>query len=204
MLKGLAIVGKSITAFAIVGFAGTLAFFQHSGPASSSARDPASLTSPRDDEQSCQGAAHLVIPVGGVTATALQDTFGDARAEGRRHDAIDIMAPLGTPVVAAAPGRVEKLFLSAAGGKTVYVRAVDGRTIYYYAHLDRYAPGLSEGRSVRASEAIGKVGFSGNANPEAPHLHFAVIATTPEKKWWDQGEALNPYPLLMNTTGKCK
>lgn len=138
----------------------------------------------------------LEIPVEGIAASQLTDTFRDARAEGRVHDAIDIMAPRGTPVLAAAAGRVEKLFRSRDGGITVYERSLDGRRIYYYAHLDAYAPGLREGMALRIGQPIGTVGSTGNANPDAPHLHFAILATSPEAKWWDKAEAINPYPLL--------
>lgn len=142
-------------------------------------------------------AQSLDIPVLGVRSEQLTDTFEQARAGGaRRHDAIDIMAPRGTPVLAAAPGRVEKLFLSHEGGNTIYVRSPDSRIIYYYAHLDSYAPGLAAGHAVTARQVIGTVGSSGNANPTAPHLHFAVLLTTPEAGWW-QGEPINPYPLLV-------
>lgn len=139
----------------------------------------------------------LLIPVAGVRPGQLFDTFTQARAAGaRRHDAIDIMAPLGTPVLAAAVGRVEKLFLSKDGGKTIYVRSPDRTTIHYYAHLDAYAAGLAEGQPVSAGQRIGSVGFSGNANPAAPHLHFAVLQLAPDSPWYAKATALNPYPLL--------
>jgi peptidoglycan LD-endopeptidase LytH len=143
-----------------------------------------------------QRGASLVIPVAGVRPEQLVDTFTAARSGGRRHDAIDIMAPVGTPVVAAAPGTVEKLFYSERGGNTVYVRSSDRRTIYYYAHLHAYAPGLAEGRRVRAGEVLGTVGFTGSADPAGPHLHFEVQPTTPEARWWQHQGNLNPYPLL--------
>ncbi len=140
----------------------------------------------------------LVIPVRGVLRGQLFDTFTQARANGARvHDAIDIPAPLGTPVLAAASGMVEKLFTSAAGGITVYVRCDDRRFIHYYAHLDHYAPGLAEGQRVTQGQEIGAVGFTGNANPAAPHLHFAIQVTSPEAKWYEPSFAINPYPLLM-------
>jgi murein DD-endopeptidase MepM/ murein hydrolase activator NlpD len=99
-------------------------------------------------------------------------------------------------VIAAAAGRVEKLFLSRDGGNTVYVRSADDRRIYYYAHLDSYAPGLREGMVLDQGDAIGAVGSTGNADPTAPHLHFAVWMTEPSRKWWEQAIALNPFPLL--------
>lgn len=144
-----------------------------------------------------QPPARLRIPVAGVRFAQLVDTFAQARADGaRRHDALDIMAPRGTTVLAAAPGKVEKLFLSGDGGNTVYVRAPDGRRIYYYAHLDAYAPGLVEGETVRAGQALGTVGSTGNADPAAPHLHFAVWQTDPAQNWYDEGDPLDPYLLL--------
>lgn len=150
-------------------------------------------------------SGRLIIPVTGIRSEQLVDTFTQARAGGARvHDAIDILAPAGTPVVAAEAGTVEKLFLSRDGGNTIYVRTPDRRTIHYYAHLQDYAAGLHEGQVVRQGEALGRVGWSGNANPAAPHLHFAVLATSPEKRWWDKTAAINPYPLLMQHTGQPK
>ena len=143
------------------------------------------------------GPAGLAIPVVGIKPKDLVDTYTQARAGGaRRHDAIDIMAPTGRPVVAAAPGTVEKLFFSqGGGGTTVYVRSDDQRWIYYYAHLSAYAPGLREGQRLRRGAPVGYVGASGNANPAGPHLHFAINRMEPGEKWW-QGTAINPYPLL--------
>ncbi|WP_283937935.1 M23 family metallopeptidase [Sphingomonas caseinilyticus] len=143
------------------------------------------------------GPAGLAIPVAGVKPAQLVDTYTQARAGGARsHDAIDIMAATGTPVVAAAPGKVEKLFFSdGGGGITAYVRSEDGRWSYYYAHLSAYAPGLHEGQQVRRGDPVGYVGATGNANPAGPHLHFAINRMNPGEKWW-QGTAINPYPLL--------
>ena len=143
-----------------------------------------------------------VIPVAGVRPGQLTDTFTAARAGGTRvHDAIDILAPRGTPVVAAVGGTVEKLFSSKAGGLTIYVRSPDKRTITYYAHLDTYAPGLSEGQTVGQGQQLGTVGFTGNADPSAPHLHFAIMETTPDSDWWEPSLAINPYPVL---TGRAR
>ena len=139
----------------------------------------------------------LRIPVAGVQAEQLADTFSQAREQGlRSHDAIDIPAPRGTPVLAAAAGRVEKLFLSKPGGKTIYIRSGDGRRIYYYAHLDQYAPSLAEGQQVSAGQVLGAVGSTGNADPSVPHLHFAVMQTDLDARWWEPALAINPYPLL--------
>jgi murein DD-endopeptidase MepM/ murein hydrolase activator NlpD len=143
------------------------------------------------------GPAGLAVPVAGIKPEQLSDTFTQARAGGARlHDAIDIMAPEGTPVVAAADGTVEKLFDSKGGGGiTVYIRSPDQRWTYYYAHLQAYAPGLAEGQTVRRGQVIGRVGHTGNANPAGPHLHFAINRMQPGEKWYD-GSPVNPYPLL--------
>ena len=142
-------------------------------------------------------AGELVIPVAGVRAGDLSDNFNDHRGGGSRlHEALDIMAPEGATVVAAAPGTVEKLFFSDAGGNTIYVRSKDRQTIYYYAHLKDYAEGLKEGEQVRRGQRLGSVGHSGNASAEAPHLHFALMRTTADADWWEPATALNPYPLL--------
>ncbi|WP_324827612.1 M23 family metallopeptidase [Qipengyuania zhejiangensis] len=140
----------------------------------------------------------LLVPVLNVRPTDLTDTYSDSRGGGERlHEAIDIMAPKGTTVVAASPGEVEKIFKSDAGGNTIYVRSTDGETIYYYAHLDQYAEGLKEGQRVRRGQRIGTVGSTGNASDEAPHLHFAILQTTPDAEWWEPAHALNPYPMLI-------
>ena len=137
----------------------------------------------------------LLLPVQGVQPSQLRDTFTDARSEGRVHDAIDIMAPAGTPVLAVADGRIEKLFDSKRGGLTIYQFEPSGRWCYYYAHLQRYAEGLAEQQEVKRGQVIGYVGSTGNASPEAPHLHFEIHVLGPEKQWW-KGEPINPYPLL--------
>ncbi|WP_340587852.1 M23 family metallopeptidase [Erythrobacter alti] len=144
-----------------------------------------------------QDAANLIIPVLGVSASDLSDTFRDERGSGARlHEAIDIMADAGTSVVAAAPGRIERLFRSDQGGNTIYIRSEDGKSIYYYAHLAEYAPGLNEGQQVRRGQRLGTVGSSGNADPESPHLHFEIMRTTADAEWWEPATSVNPYPLL--------
>ena len=142
------------------------------------------------------GPTGVAIPVVGVKPGELLDTFTQARSGGRIHDAIDIKAPAGTPVIAAAPGTVEKLFFShGGGGITAYVRSPDGRWTYYYAHLQEYAPSLKEGAPIKRGDPIGRVGSTGDANPAAPHLHFAINRMEPGERWW-QGTPINPYPLL--------
>ncbi len=146
---------------------------------------------------SASQANQLLVPVKNIRPADLTDTYSDSRGGGARlHEAIDIMAPTGTTVQSAAPGVVEKLFRSDAGGKTIYVRSTDGETIYYYAHLDEYAEGLKEGQRVRRGQRLGTVGSSGNASEDAPHLHFAILQTTEDAEWWEPAHAVNPYPLL--------
>ncbi len=140
-------------------------------------------------------AGLLMIPVVGVNASQLSDTYTQSRGAGRPHEAIDIPAARGTPVVAVDDGRVVKLFNSKPGGLTVYQFDPAEKVAYYYAHLDAYAPGLAEGKALKRGELVGYVGSTGNASPEAPHLHFAIFVLGPEKRWW-QGTAINPYPLL--------
>ena len=137
----------------------------------------------------------LAMPLPDLKPGQLLDTFDQARGTERRHEALDIMAPAGTPVLAVADGHIEKLFTSDAGGLTLYQFEPSGRYAYYYAHLQAYAPGLVEAKTVKRGEVIGYVGSTGNANPAAPHLHFAVFALGPERKWW-KGTPINPYPLL--------
>ena len=138
---------------------------------------------------------NLLIPVAGVGPNRLVDTFNDARAVGRRHDAIDIMAPRGTEVRAADAGTIAKLFTSDAGGLTVYEFDPTQTFSYYYAHLDRYAPGLAEHETVKRGQLLGYVGSTGNASEDAPHLHFAIARLGTDHSWW-KGDPINPYPLL--------
>ena len=137
----------------------------------------------------------LLVPVQGIRREDLRDTFTDARGQGRVHDAIDIMAPRTTPVLAVEAGRIAKLFNSKQGGLTIYQFDPTETYCYYYAHLDSYAPGLKEGDMVARGQVIGTVGFTGNASPEGPHLHFAINRLKADKKWW-QGDPINPYPVL--------
>jgi murein DD-endopeptidase MepM/ murein hydrolase activator NlpD len=147
---------------------------------------------PNDRESS-----ELIVPVLNVRPSDLTDTFTDSRGGAARlHEAIDIMAPKGTTVLAAASGTIEKLFTSSAAGKTIYVRSANRETIHYYAHLGDYAPGLTEGQRIRRGQRLGSVGITGNAKTEAPHLHFAIMRTTADAEWWEPANALNPYPLL--------
>jgi murein DD-endopeptidase MepM/ murein hydrolase activator NlpD len=137
----------------------------------------------------------LLIPVAGVRAAQLRDTFNQARSEGRRHDAIDIMAPQGTPVLAAADGTVVKLFQSERGGITLYQQDPSGRYVYYYAHLMQYADGIIEGKELKRGDAIAYVGNTGDAGAGNFHLHFAISKVSSPRKW-SGGDPINPYPLL--------
>jgi murein DD-endopeptidase MepM/ murein hydrolase activator NlpD len=120
---------------------------------------------------------------------------------GHRHEALDIMAPRGTPVLAADEGNVAKLFLSKPGGLTVYQFDGSQTYCYYYAHLDHYAPGLKEGTLLRKGEVLGYVGSSGDASAGAPHLHFTIFKLGPDRHWW-QGTAIDPYEFLGGLPGK--
>jgi murein DD-endopeptidase MepM/ murein hydrolase activator NlpD len=138
----------------------------------------------------------LAIPVTGVAREAIADSWEDPREGGaRQHHGTDIMAPGGTLVTAAAPGTVEKLFKSAAGGTTIYVRSPDLHWVYYYAHLLGYAPGVREGQVVKTGGPLGYVGDTGNAGVGNFHLHFGLGRTTPEQHWY-QAQDVNPYPYL--------
>jgi murein DD-endopeptidase MepM/ murein hydrolase activator NlpD len=138
---------------------------------------------------------NLIIPVAGVRPDQLRDTYSESRSEGRVHDAIDIPATLGTPVLAAADGTIVKLFQSERGGTTIYQLSTDNKLVYYYAHLDRYAEGLAAGHFAKQGETIAYVGDSGNAGAGNYHLHFSIAVISDPKHYW-QGVNINPYPLL--------
>jgi murein DD-endopeptidase MepM/ murein hydrolase activator NlpD len=139
----------------------------------------------------------LIIPVQGVHPEDLRDNFDDTHG-GHRHEAIDIMAPRGTAVLAADDGNVVKLFLSKPGGLTVY-QFDDSRTYcYYYAHLDNYVPGLKEGTHLGKGDLLGYVGSTGNASPDTPHLHFAIFRLGPEQRWWE-GTPIDPYGFFTGS-----
>jgi peptidoglycan LD-endopeptidase LytH len=140
--------------------------------------------------------AVLAIPVRGIRPEQLRDSFRDARGGGTRtHNAIDIMAPAGTPVLAAADGTIFRLRTGGNGGITIYQLDPDGRTLYYYAHLQRYAAGLREGLPVVRGQVVAYVGDTGNAGPGNYHLHFSVSTLDDPRRWWE-GRNTNPYPML--------
>ena len=136
----------------------------------------------------------IAVPVAGTAKDKLYDSFDDGRGTGK-HQAIDIHAPRGTPVIAAGDGCVVKLFRSIPGGLTVYQFDPEGEFAYYYAHLDRYADDLKEGSQLQRGDVLGYVGTSGNAPANAPHLHFAIFRLGPDKRWW-KGAAVNPYAVF--------
>lgn len=144
---------------------------------------------------------NLTMPIQGIAAADLRDTFNEARPGGKRHGATDILAPRGTPVRAMDDGFIRKLFLSKPGGNTIY--EFDGTQAYcfYYAHLDRYAPGLKEGMAVRRGDVIGYVGVTGDAPPGTPHLHLEITKLDADKHWW-LGAPINPYPILVELARK--
>jgi murein DD-endopeptidase MepM/ murein hydrolase activator NlpD len=155
--------------------------------------EPRPVLSPDVGDLALLKLRRLLMPVPEVDARRLRDDFGDPRT-GHAHEALDILAPRGSAVVAVDDGVVQKLFTSVRGGLTVYQFDPEGTYCYYYAHLDRYAPGLREGMALKKGDRIGDVGTTGNAPPQTPHLHFAIFKLGPEKQWW-KGAALNPYPL---------
>ena len=156
---------------------------------------PTATIGPAVDTVIAPGDRQLAMPVDGVDRDSLRDTFAETRGGTRPHEALDIMAPRGTPVRAVRDGHIEKLFDSRNGGLTIYQFDPAAAYAYYYAHLDRYAPDLREKQQVKQGDLLGFVGSTGNAAPDAPHLHFAVFRLSPERQWW-KGEAINPYPLL--------
>jgi murein DD-endopeptidase MepM/ murein hydrolase activator NlpD len=158
-------------------------------------------TAPRDTNAVRPTAAELtelsdalVVPVAGVQPKDLLDTFDEPRGT-RKHNALDIPAPRGTPIVSATDGRVRRLFTSAAGGLMVYASDRSDRFILMYAHLDRYADGLTDTTTLRRGDTIGFVGTTGNAPPNVPHLHFAIARTRDVKRWWS-GTPVDPRALL--------
>jgi murein DD-endopeptidase MepM/ murein hydrolase activator NlpD len=136
----------------------------------------------------------LTLPVQDVLPESLVASFDSMRGT-RKHEALDILAARGTPVLAVEDGTIERLFWSTAGGHAIYQFDPTRRYCYYYAHLDRYRDNLEQGQRVQRGQVLGYVGFTGNANPSAPHLHFAIFELTSEKQWW-KGTPLDPYQVL--------
>jgi murein DD-endopeptidase MepM/ murein hydrolase activator NlpD len=164
---------------------------EHGPVATTGTADPLAPIPPAADDIEDRD---LEIPVRGVEENELYDSFDDARGS-RVHQAIDIIAERGTPVLAVEDGTVKKLFTSKGGGLTIYQFDPAETFCYYYAHLDSYAHNVREGMSVKKGDVIGYVGSTGNASKDAPHLHFAIFRLTSERQWW-KGEPINPYPIL--------
>lgn len=158
---------------------------------------PVESPTPTPESANFVGRVDLIVPVAGVRPEQLLDTYADARSEGRTHDAIDIPAAAETPVLAAADGKILKLFQSERGGTTIYQINANGELVFYYAHLSRYAEGLTEGSLVRQGEVIAYVGDTGNAGAGNYHLHFSIAMVSDPKRYWE-GTNINPYPLLQN------
>jgi murein DD-endopeptidase MepM/ murein hydrolase activator NlpD len=157
------------------------------------------VDSPVANDFAVLASRNLGLPLPNLNRAGMpRDTFGEIRADGKRHEATDVMAPRGTPILAIGDGTVTKLFYSRFGGNTVYEFDLQQIYCYYYAHLDRYASGTREGMTVRKGDVLGYVGSTGNASPDAPHLHLAIFRLGPGKQWW-VGTAINPYPLLMKS-----
>jgi murein DD-endopeptidase MepM/ murein hydrolase activator NlpD len=165
-------------------------------PPADSTTEPTGKSSVTDADLEFLTSRNLLIPVANVTPNQLHDTFGQARSEGRRHDAIDIMAHKDALVLATTNGVVSKLFQSDRGGVTLYERDPSGRYIYYYAHLARYADGIAEGKQLLRGDVIAYVGDTGNAGAGNYHLHFAISKITSPRSW-SGGDPINPYPLLV-------
>jgi murein DD-endopeptidase MepM/ murein hydrolase activator NlpD len=159
--------------------------------------DTALLTPKLDDLTAL--AASMIIPVEGVAAGALRDNYTEARA-GHTHEAIDILAPRGTPVLSATDGTLTKLHASIPGGLMIYAADATDQFLFMYGHLDRYADDVKEGMTLTRGQVIGYVGTTGNAPPGTPHLHFAVARGKPSAAWW-KGVPINPYPLLSGKSG---
>jgi murein DD-endopeptidase MepM/ murein hydrolase activator NlpD len=184
---------------------GCLTFF----PACSRARvstEPRPEAIPRSSTahlspEAALAAKGLIIPVKGVDPSRIRDSYTAGRGGGRTHDAVDIMAPRGTPVIAADAGTIFRLRQNAAGGITIYQLDPDERFIYYYAHLDRYETGLKEGMKIRQGDVLGFVGTTGNAPDNIPHLHFQVMLYRGRGQYWG-GDAINPHPFLTGSGRK--
>ena len=191
-------VGWTILLVFLLAVAAFALMLRESGPSPSV---PGESATPAPTAAAMPAGGGLIVPVAGVTPDKLTDTWGEARGEGmRQHHAIDIIAPRGTPVLAAAAGTVEKIFESRNGGHTVYIRRADPTWQDYYAHLDRYAPDLREGVQVKQGQKIGEVGSTGDASAEAPHLHYEIHHMAQGEGWW-QGSEINPYLILHGSGG---
>lgn len=184
----------------LVGSSALLSSRVADAPSARQAREPPRIRSEADFAS--LRARALVLPVAGITVAELRDSFADPRS-GHTHQALDIVAPRGTRVVAVDDGKVRKLHSSARGGLTVYQVDRSESYCYAYAHLDRYAPGLREGEVLRKGSLLGYVGTTGNAPPDVPHLHFSILELTPARAWC-QGEPVNPFRVWVTGNSSTK
>jgi peptidoglycan LD-endopeptidase LytH len=198
VLAWLALFAAGITALLLVAARAPVPRFARAVPGSPAANAEPPARPPRTAVPA--GPRIDRLPIEGLRPSDIVGTFNQTRGGGSRHEAIDIAAPRGTPVVAAVDGVIQKLFASKAGGLTIYEFDQAGKYAYYYAHLDRYEPGLVEGMPVKAGDRIGYVGTTGNAPPGSPHLHFAVFLLGPDRRWWE-GIAVDPYEALQKRAG---
>ncbi len=164
----------------------------------------AARTPPVAEKQRPEDGAELApplleAPVLGLRLEVLRNNFGEARGP-RRHEGVDILAPGGTPVLAAVDGWVWQMKWDDRGGRTLHLLETSGRYILLYAHLDAYAEGLARGRPVRRGEVLGYVGETGNASG-SPHLHLRLGRIRSAERWWDD-VPLDPYPLLVEALGR--
>lgn len=180
--------------WAIAGFACLAAAACYRPPAPAAKPPiPASLSS---DDIAYFERNPLMVPVDGVRPDQVRDSFKEARDGQRQHHASDIMAARGTPVLAAGPGRVFRMSQNALGGITLYTVDGDDRFVYYYAHLERYSDMVTVGLEVRRGDVLGYVGTSGNAPPNAPHLHFQVMKVQAGNKPWWSGTPVDVRPFF--------
>ncbi len=167
-------------------------------PSAAPSGNSAAVPAPGPDDFQNLTRRQLLIPVQGVRRQSLVDSYTDGRSGGRLHNAIDILAPRDTPILAVEDGSIAKLFTSVRGGLTIYQLDPSTDYIYYYAHLDHYAEGLKQGDRIRRGQLLGYVGTTGDAPPDTPHLHFEITRLTAEKQWW-KGTPINPFPILRSS-----
>jgi murein DD-endopeptidase MepM/ murein hydrolase activator NlpD len=163
-------------------------------PAASTEPAPAP-SAPSDGRYPFAGEApRLMVPVEGVVPSRIADSFRAPREKGI-HGAVDILAPRGTPVLAADSGTIMRMRSNPLGGITIYALDHTERFVFYYAHLDRYRSDLAEGMRVAMGEVLGYVGTTGNAPPDTPHLHFQVMVRREDARYWD-GTPIDPRPFF--------
>jgi murein DD-endopeptidase MepM/ murein hydrolase activator NlpD len=155
--------------------------------------DPAASSAMTDAEYLL--LRHILVPVAGADMSRVEDTFNDARDGDRVHHAIDILAPRGTPILAADDGRILRMSTNTLGGISMYTVDPNTRLVYYYAHMDHYNDAMSPGRTIVKGDTLGFVGTTGNAPKDTPHLHFQVMRWPSDGKYWN-GEPIDPFEAL--------